>query len=122
MMIFVGTDVVYVKRTYRLIDLKAPIGLLPNGIRAYFVAQMVGRDIEGSIRRAFNSDYGQHLILTLTGIPAILDEIVVVTLYDNRWNTELIDEQLRTQRATARTFNIIGSSRGATCGRRSDPS
>ena len=47
--------------------MKAPEGLLEHGIRDYIKEQLRGRPLSGSVKRSYNSDLGQHLILNLYG-------------------------------------------------------
>ncbi len=63
------------RNTYHLLILQAPDGLIQHGIRNYIVGAGRARCIVGSVRRAWNEQNGQYLIVNATGTLQDLNEL-----------------------------------------------
>ena len=61
-------------RRYAIYSMDAPVEMVPLGLRNFMVRQMTGRLIEGSVQRACSIEFGQHIVVRVTGTPATLDD------------------------------------------------
>jgi hypothetical protein len=104
-------------RRYAIYSLNAPAEMVPFGIRNYIVRRMTGRSIEGSVQRACSVEYGQHVVVRVTGTPATLDDFETELLQKppdwcsyERTHTESRKSMSDSQ------FKIIGSTANAESG------
>mgnify|MGYP003386877748 FL=1 len=112
----------YERKKYVLFNLTMEAKNLQHGIRDYIVDQMKGRHIEGSVLRGYSDEYGQHLVLCVTGEPETLETLENDLIYDGTYWLNF-DNNFPIQprrKFTHGQFSICRSFRGAECGPNSD--
>jgi hypothetical protein len=64
----------WLRWTFILHNLARPWGMLTHGLRKFFVSHFHGRPISGLVRRANKHDYGQCILLCISGEESILQD------------------------------------------------
>jgi hypothetical protein len=119
----------YLRRYYVLFNFTEPAGLLTYGLRDYLSQNFIGRSLGGNVFRTELKDYGQCIILRVTGLPEEHEKLINEVLGKKNAEGQMFweytkqykpDEWLPSIPTT--DFSITQSSKGAIRGRNSDPS
>lgn len=111
------------RRKFILFNLRGPCNMLVRGVREFLVESFKGRPVGGHVRRVNNDDYGQAVVLIISGEENFLmtvENTVIAANTPEYWDYEMQEETVIPRFAT-QSFTITQSARGAVRGPNSDP-